>query len=77
MLTDKERQEIDPELCAEGLHRFLMNHNRALSFKELAVFYGTISLLYNCHADGWLDKSTNKYDAWDPLVMPRYMEDKT
>jgi len=66
-MTEKERQEIDQELCAEGLHRFLKQYGRQLDHKETAVFYGAISLLYDCHSDEWLSKSTERYDTWNPF----------
>ena len=65
-MTKEERKEIDPELCAEGLHKFLERYGNQLEYKELAIFYGAISLLYDCHANQWLERTTEKYDAWNP-----------
>ena len=66
-MTEKERKDINPKLCAEGLHRFLINYSNLLEYKETAVFYGAISLLYDCKSDEWLKKSTEEYDTWNPL----------
>lgn len=66
-MTEEERKKINPKLCAEGLHRFLINYHNLLDYKETAVFYGAISLLYDCGSDEWLSKTTKEYDEWNPL----------
>ena len=66
-MKKKEREKINPKLCAEGLHRFLINYSHMLELKEKAVFFGAITLLYDCGSDEWLSKSTEEYDAWNPF----------
>jgi len=66
-MTNERRKEINPKLCAEGLHRFLNNYHHLLEYKEKAIFYGAISLLYDCESDEWLSKSTDEYDKWSPF----------
>lgn len=65
-MTEEERKEIDPNLCAEGLHRILKNKSYLFSWKETAILYGAISLLYDCHYEEWLNKPTEEYDSWNP-----------
>jgi len=67
MLTDKQRKNINQELCVEGLHRILMDRYRELSYKEKAVIHGAISLLYDCTWEEWYGRKTDSYDRWDPF----------
>lgn len=60
-MTEKERREINPTLCAEGLRCMLVKYP-CFTMKEKAIMYGAISLLYNCHVDEWINKPTNEYD---------------
>lgn len=65
-MTEKEREDINPILCAEGLRSILAKY--PLTIKESAVVYGAVSLLYDCHADEWNSKPITKYDdflSWD------------
>lgn len=63
-MTEQERNEINPELCAEGLRYILHNYNFQLDFAEKAALVGAIMLLrdkndnwYLQHADeGWKKK---------------------
>ena len=43
-MTEKERKEIDPELCAEGLRYILQKYNH-FDYAETAVMVGAIILL--------------------------------
>ena len=65
-MKKKEREKINPKLCAEGLHRFLINYYQMLELKEKAVFFGAITLLYDCGSDEWLSKSTEEYRGTNP-----------
>ena len=59
-MTEKEREAIDPILCAEGLRAIMVKY--PLTIRELAVIHGAVSLLYDCHADEWYQRPTTKYD---------------
>ena len=63
----EDKNEIDKELCAEGLHRMLLKYTQIFSLKEKAVMYGAISLLYELFSDEWHVKSTKRYDNWNPF----------
>lgn len=66
-MTQEERNAINPELCAEGLHQFLKENCHCMNFKQLAVFHGAISLLYDCHPEEWYGKGTKTYCSWWPF----------
>lgn len=61
-MTEEEREDINPILCAEGLRSILSKY--PLTIKESAVVFGAISLLYDCHADEWSVKPITKYDSF-------------
>lgn len=44
-MTDEEREEIDPELCAEGLRYILQHKGYGFDYAEVAVVVGAIALL--------------------------------
>lgn len=46
-MTDRERDEINPKVCAEGLRYILHRYYNLFDFPETAIIVGSISLLRN------------------------------
>ena len=63
-MTEEERKEINPDLCAEGLRYILQNYR--FDFAETAVLVGAITLLHN-KSDMYPYQASN--DLWKKRII--------
>ena len=54
-MTDKERNEINPEYCAKQLKSIMYKMSNKMSTDELSGIIGAISLLTDKKAEEWME----------------------
>lgn len=67
-MTKEERNEINPELCAEGLRYILHKYTFLFDYCETAVVVGAIALLRDKN-DNYPYQASD--DAWKDKILPR------
>ena len=53
MLSDIEREEINPEFCCRQLLNMAERLRNALSFDDMSAIWGAISLIKNQTVEEW------------------------
>ncbi len=70
-MTDKERKEIGPELCAEGLRSILHRYAYWFDYADTAVMVGAIVLLRD-KSDDYLYQMSD--EEWKYQIIPQEEE---
>ena len=53
MLSDSEREEINPEFCCRHLLNISSRLRDVLNYEEMSAIWGAISLIKNQSVDEW------------------------